>query len=89
MKEVAPDAVLVAKSNAGIPFFENGRVHYPVAPEGMARHAALLRDIGSVRIIGGCCGNTPSHIAAICTELRTSRPHENDAHHTRSTQGGT
>jgi len=64
MSAAAPDAILVAKSNAGVPEFVDGTTLYRASPETMAQSAVQLRDAGA-RIIGGCCGTTPEHIAAM------------------------
>lgn len=55
---------LIAKGNCGIPEYVDGAIHYHGSPELMARYAVLARDAG-VRVIGGCCGTTPEHIAAM------------------------
>ncbi len=55
---------LVIQSNAGLPEIRNGRAVYTESPEFMAEKSRQLLDIG-VNIIGGCCGTTPEHIAAI------------------------
>lgn len=67
-----PDAVVVAKGNAGIPQYRDGHIHYSGAPEVMAEYAVLARDAGA-RIIGGCCGNTAAHIRAM-VEAVAARP---------------
>ena len=54
----------VAKSNAGIPEYVNGHLHYNGTPEVMADYAVKVRNFGA-RIIGACCGSTPAHIAAM------------------------
>jgi 5-methyltetrahydrofolate--homocysteine methyltransferase len=54
--------VLVAKANCGIPEFVDSEIRYNGTPDLMARYARLVRDAGA-RIIGGCCGTTPEHIA--------------------------
>jgi 5-methyltetrahydrofolate--homocysteine methyltransferase len=59
---------LWAKPNAGLPVGEPPR--YPVSPEEMAAFAPRLVAAGA-RIIGGCCGSTPAHIAALVHALRT------------------
>jgi 5-methyltetrahydrofolate--homocysteine methyltransferase len=64
MRAVAGDVPLLAKPNAGVPSVVAGRVVYPAAPEDLAAYARRLVDLG-VRIVGGCCGSTPAHIAAI------------------------
>jgi len=64
MHAPVPGALLVAKSNAGMPEFEDGKTVYRATPEMMAQSAVQMRDAG-VRIVGGCCGTTPAHIAAM------------------------
>jgi len=73
MRELSPEAVLVAKSNAGMPRLEGGRQVYDATPEIMAEHARRVRDIGA-GIIGACCGSTPDHIAAMVTALKSRSP---------------
>lgn len=58
----------VAKSNAGIPEYVHGHLHYNGTPEVMADYAVKVRNYGA-RIIGACCGSTPAHIAAMRTAL--------------------
>ena len=60
----SPQDILVAKGNCGIPQFVDGEIKYTGTPELMAEYACLARDIGA-RIIGGCCGTTPTHLAAM------------------------
>ncbi|MBI1170651.1 betaine--homocysteine S-methyltransferase [bacterium] len=63
---------IIAKGNAGIPKYHEGHIHYDGTPELMAEYAVLARDAG-VRIIGGCCGTMPDHLAAMRRALE-SRP---------------
>ncbi len=56
--------VLMAKSNAGMPRWKDDRITYGGTPEVMADYARRMVELG-VRIIGGCCGSTPEHIAAM------------------------
>lgn len=63
---------IIAKGNAGIPKYHEGHIHYDGTPELMAEYAVLARDAG-VRIIGGCCGTMPEHLAAMRAALE-SRP---------------
>jgi 5-methyltetrahydrofolate--homocysteine methyltransferase len=65
--------VMVAKGNCGIPYFVEGKIRYDGTPELMADYARLVRDIG-VRIIGGCCGTSPTHIKAMRAALETYTP---------------
>ena len=68
MHAAAPGAVLVAKSNAGIPRLVQGRAVYEAGPGEMAAHARRVRSLGA-RIIGACCGSTPSHLQAMAESL--------------------
>jgi methionine synthase I (cobalamin-dependent) len=55
---------LITKGNCGVPHFEGTEVVYSGTPELMANYARLAID-GGARIVGGCCGTTPEHIAAM------------------------
>ena len=70
MRAAAPDAVLVAKPNAGLPVLEDGKAVYRGSPEEMADYARRLTAVG-VRIVGGCCGSAPAHLRAMGEALRT------------------
>ena len=63
-KAAGSDPILVAKANCGIPEFIDGEIHYNGTPEIMARYATMARDAGA-RIVGGCCGTSPVHVAAM------------------------
>jgi 5-methyltetrahydrofolate--homocysteine methyltransferase len=65
-----PQAVTIAKANAGIPKYVDGHIHYDGTPELMADYACLARDAGAT-LIGGCCGSLPEHIRAMRTALET------------------
>jgi 5-methyltetrahydrofolate--homocysteine methyltransferase len=64
MTQAHPDAVIIAKANAGIPQFHGDHIHYSGTPELMGHYARLAVDAGA-RIIGGCCGTSPAHLAAM------------------------
>jgi 5-methyltetrahydrofolate--homocysteine methyltransferase len=66
-----PALPVIAKGNAGIPKFVEGRIHYDGTPELMAEYAVLARDCGA-RIIGGCCGTTPAHLRAMRAALESA-----------------
>jgi len=69
MREALPEAVLIAKPNAGLPRVEGGtEVVYDVTPEIMAEYAQKFA-AQDIKMIGGCCGSNPSHIAAIKNTL--------------------
>jgi 5-methyltetrahydrofolate--homocysteine methyltransferase len=55
---------LMIQSNAGVPELAGDEVIYPETPEQMAAGCSQLLDLG-VSIVGGCCGTTAEHIAAI------------------------
>src|SRR5579863_6987465 len=55
---------LVSKGNCGVPHFEGTEAVYSGTPELMASYARLAIDAGA-RIIGGCCGTSPEHLAAM------------------------
>ncbi|MEW6568683.1 MAG: bifunctional homocysteine S-methyltransferase/methylenetetrahydrofolate reductase [Chloroflexota bacterium] len=73
MHEAAPQARLTVMPNAGWPERVGGRILYPATPEYFAEHARLLVQLG-VAVIGGCCGTTPAHIAAIRQALDDRSP---------------
>ena len=52
------------QANAGLPKNVNGVDVFPETPADMAAHVDELVAAGAV-IIGGCCGTTPAHIAAL------------------------
>jgi 5-methyltetrahydrofolate--homocysteine methyltransferase len=60
----AGNATVILQPNAGSPRVENGRTVYVATPEQMAMTSTRLLAAG-VRIIGGCCGTTPEHLAAM------------------------
>ena len=71
MEEMAQVArvPLAAQPNAGFPAYVGGRFIYLASPEYMARHARRMVEVG-VSLVGGCCGTTPRHIAAMRDALR-------------------
>ncbi|MBA5779341.1 betaine--homocysteine S-methyltransferase [Stappia sp. F7233] len=71
--EAYPDAVVIAKANCGIPEIRGGDVVYTGTPDLMARYVHLAMDAG-VRIIGGCCGTSPQHVAAMRHAMDTHQP---------------
>jgi len=59
---------LWARPNAGMPQLVDGRTVFPESAEAMARKVPRLAAAGAV-LIGGCCGTTPGHIAAMIAAL--------------------
>jgi 5-methyltetrahydrofolate--homocysteine methyltransferase len=68
MREAAPDVVLVAKSNAGMPELVDMKAVYRAEPPVMAAYAREVRAAGA-SIIGGCCGSSPAHLKAMAEAL--------------------
>lgn len=64
MRLAAPDAFCSAMPNAGFPHSVGGRMMYPATIDYFADYALTFKAIGA-HIIGGCCGTTPDHIAAM------------------------
>ena len=69
---------LASKSTAAISCYPNAGLPNPLSPTGfdlapadMARHLSHFAKDGLINIAGGCCGNTPEHIAAIAQALDT------------------
>ena len=70
---------ILVQPNAGIPRMEGGRTYFDVEPEEFARWAKVFLDDGA-GLLGGCCGTTPDHIAALKEIMagRTPRLREKD-----------
>jgi 5-methyltetrahydrofolate--homocysteine methyltransferase len=77
MNAAEPSATVVAKANCGIPQFKGDVIHYSGTPELMGDYACLAVDAGA-RIIGGCCGTSAHHLAAmrhaLDAHMRGERP---------------
>lgn len=68
--ESQQDLIIWAKPNAGLPVMnDDGSTSYHVTPAQMAAFAVRFVDAGA-RIIGGCCGSTPEHIAAMAKAVK-------------------
>jgi methionine synthase / methylenetetrahydrofolate reductase(NADPH) len=65
--------LLAAYPNAGYPRYTEGRYVYPIDPNYFAAAARQIAAQGA-RLIGGCCGTTPAHIAAVAQALREFHP---------------
>ena len=66
-------AVLSAMPNAGYPTVLGRRVVYRGQPDYFAQQGLALVRAGA-KIIGGCCGTTPAHIAALVQAIRREKP---------------
>lgn len=70
MRQAAPEAIIWVKPNAGLPHLVDDAVVYDATPAKMAHVALKLREAGA-QIVGGCCGTTPEHVAAVASSLKT------------------
>ena len=68
-KQLGGTLPLSVMPNAGYPVVTRTQVKYQGRPEYFARELGRLAAEGTVQILGGCCGTTPAHIAALRTEL--------------------
>ena len=67
--EAAGDVPVWVKPNAGVPKMVVDKAVYEATPEIIAEHVRRYVDQGA-RIVGGCCGSTPAHVAAIVAAVR-------------------
>ncbi|MBY9067915.1 homocysteine S-methyltransferase family protein [Hyphomonas sp. WL0036] len=65
------DTRVIAYPNAGLP---NAFGEYDETPDQTAAHLREWADSGLVNVLGGCCGTSPGHIAAIANAVRQSSP---------------
>ncbi|MBL8672864.1 MAG: methionine synthase, partial [Alphaproteobacteria bacterium] len=62
--------LLSVQPNAGLPELVDGRARYPLQPQELARWINRFLDEDGLNLIGGCCGTTDEHIAALDLMLR-------------------
>lgn len=64
--ELAPHdrALVMAQPNAGLPRIQDGETVFDVGPNEFAQAMEAILDAGAT-VVGGCCGTTPDHIAAL------------------------
>jgi len=70
MRAAAPAAPILIQANAGVPVIEGGKTVFKESPEYMAARLGELVEAGA-NMVGGCCGTTPEHIAALAAASRT------------------
>lgn len=64
---------IVVKPNAGMPKLVDGKTVFTVGPEEFAATVVKLAEAGAT-VVGGCCGTTPAHIAAVHESLSGFQP---------------
>ena len=71
MHQALPEGLFSVMPNAGWPEQVGGRIMYPADPGYFGEYALAFCDAGA-RLVGGCCGTTPQHIAAMRAALDQS-----------------
>ncbi len=62
--------------NAGLPSVVDGAMHYDLSPDELAEHHHRFITEFGVRAVGGCCGTTPAHLAAVVERCANATPAE-------------
>jgi len=75
MRSAMPDGKFWIKPNAGWPEQMGGRIFYPASADYFGDYALSFWRAGA-SVIGGCCGTTPAHIAAMRQALESAKPSE-------------
>lgn len=65
---------LIVNPNAGLPVQRDGKTCFDITPEEYADLMYALACAGAPSIMGGCCGTTPAHIAAMITKCKNLQP---------------
>jgi len=72
MRAAQPSTPILINANAGMPVLEGEKTVFKDTPEFMASKVNDLMKAGA-QIIGGCCGTTPDHIAAMARAAKALR----------------
>jgi 5-methyltetrahydrofolate--homocysteine methyltransferase len=60
--------------NAGLPQVVDGKPHFPLTPEELARWLREFVQEDGINVVGGCCGTTPEHLKAVVDAVRDLKP---------------
>jgi 5-methyltetrahydrofolate--homocysteine methyltransferase len=60
--------------NAGLPSVVDGKMHYDLTPDDLAEHLHRFVTEFGVSAVGGCCGTTPAHLAAVVARCAGATP---------------
>lgn len=71
MRAAVPEGHFSAMPNAGWPEQVGGRIMYPAGPDYFGEYALSFWQAGTC-VIGGCCGTTPEHIAAMSRAIQSN-----------------
>ena len=66
---------LVVMPNAGLPELGPEGAHYPLTPSELATAQLQFVNEYGAGLVGGCCGTTPEHIAAVAAAVANKQPH--------------
>ena len=77
-RSLVPISVL---PNAGLPSVVDGQMHYDLTPEELAEHHARFVSEYGVTAVGGCCGTTPAHLAAVVERCKSLTPARREPAH--------
>ena len=66
--------------NAGLPSVVDGKTHYDLTPEQLAGYMHRFVTEFGVRAVGGCCGTTPAHLAAVVERCHDAAPGAHPVH---------
>jgi len=75
MRTAVPEGRFWVKPNAGWPEQVAGRIRYPATPDYFGDYVWAFRKAGA-DVVGGCCGTTPAHIAAMRAAIDAGAPAE-------------
>ncbi len=73
MAQAEPKCRFSVMPNAGWPEQVGGRIKYPAAPEYFGEYALAFWQ-GGAKLVGGCCGTTPAHIASMRKAIDAAQP---------------
>ncbi len=68
------NCLLMIQPNAGLPQLVNGQPHYALTPDELAKWLVEFVEVDGVNIVGGCCGTTPEHMAAVVDAMQGRIP---------------
>ena len=80
--------MITVQPNAGLPELVDGKTHYPLAPDAMAKWIERFVAEDGINMVGGCCGTDIGHIAALDAMLRRSRRWRSPSSGTQGAQVG-
>ncbi len=68
------DRLLIVQPNAGLPQLIDGKPSYKLSPKELTKWLCEFVDVDGVNIVGGCCGTTPKHLAAVVDAMEGRKP---------------